>query len=192
MMTSSAFDERKAAEAAAFLLFRAGGCLPLIKLVKLLYLAERLSFQRYGEPLTGDSLVSMPNGPVLSTTYDHINGALRSIEGGWDSWISDRAGHIVGLRDPSMIRSPEQDLLQLSGSDLEVLQEVWKEFGHWDRWTLVNYTHSAACPEWKDPNGSSRPIPYKTLFISLGYSEEQSAALVARLAYQRTLSAVMG
>ena len=63
MATTPLFDERKAAEAAAFLLFMAGGKLPLIKLVKLLYLAERLSLQRYGEPLTGDRLVAMPNGP---------------------------------------------------------------------------------------------------------------------------------
>jgi hypothetical protein len=42
--------------------------LPVIKLIKLMYLAERLSLQRYGEPLTGDRLVSMPDGPVLSMT----------------------------------------------------------------------------------------------------------------------------
>jgi hypothetical protein len=41
MATTSVFDERKAAQATAFLLFMAGGKLPLIKLVKLLYLAER-------------------------------------------------------------------------------------------------------------------------------------------------------
>ena len=40
------FDERRAAQAAAFLLYRAKGRLPLIKLVKLMYLAERLSLER--------------------------------------------------------------------------------------------------------------------------------------------------
>jgi hypothetical protein len=118
------FDERKAAEAAAFMLFKAGGKLPLIKLVKLLYLAERLSLQRYGEPLTGDRLVAMPNGPVLSITYDHMNGALPSREGGWESWIADRAGHEVALRDPSKLRTPEQDLLRLSDSDSSVTGTV--------------------------------------------------------------------
>ena len=185
------FDERKAAEAAAFLLFKAGGSLPLIKLVKLLYLAERLSLQRYGEPLTGDRLVSMPNGPVLSMTYDHIQGALPSCEGGWESWVADRAGHVVALRDGSKIRTPEQDLLRLSDSDLEVLTEVWERFGHWDRWKLVRYTHSDACPEWEDPEGSSRPISYERLFSKLGYSREQAAVLVARIDAQRALNAAM-
>lgn len=182
------FDERRTAQAAAYLLYRASGVLPLIKLVKLMYLAERLSWQRYGEPITGDKLVSMPHGPVLSRTYDHINGALPSMEGGWETWIAGKAGHDVGLRDESMIRSPEQDLLRLSDSDLEVLSETWSKFGHWDRWDLVNYTHSDACPEWEDPDGSSRPIHYETLFEKLGYTTDQSQALSARLAEQRELN----
>jgi uncharacterized phage-associated protein len=191
MATTPFFDEIKAAQAAAFLLFKAGGKLPLIKLVKLLYLAERLSLQRYGEPLTGDRLVAMPHGPVLSMTYDHLNGALPSRDGGWESWIADRAGHEVGLRDPGKLRSPELDLLRLSDSDLEVLGEVWAQFGDWDRWKLVAYTHSESCPEWSDPDGSSNPIGYELLFTKLGYSPEQTAALVERINMQRALNASM-
>lgn len=187
-MRAPLFNEVRTAQAAAFLLFRAGGKLPLIKLVKLLYLAERLSLKKYGEPITGDKLVSMPHGPVLSMTYDLINGALPSVQGGWDSWVSDRASHVVALRDRSRIRSPETDLLQLSESDLEVLNEIWREFGHWDRWDLVRYTHSDACPEWEDPEGSSRPIPHEVLFRKLGYSADETAALVERLRAQSRLN----
>lgn len=187
-MKAPLFDEVRTAQAAAFLLFRAGGKLPLIKLVKLLYLAERRSLQKYGEPMTGDKLVSMPHGPVLSMTYDLINGALPSAEGGWESWVSDRASHIVALRDPGRIRAPETDLLRLSETDLEVLDEVWNEYGHWDRWALVRHMHSGACPEWEDPEGSSRPIPYEVLFRRLGYSAEESTALVERLSEQGRLN----
>lgn len=187
-MAVTLYNERRAAQSAAFLLHRAGGSLPLIKLIKLLYLAERLSLRRYGEPLTGDRLVAMPHGPVLSQTYDRINGAVPSIEGGWDSWISDRAGHVVALRDPSKVRTPEQDLMALSESDLEVLAEIWSEFGHWDRWELVRYTHEHL-PEWRDPQGSSVPISYRTLFNAFGYSQEQVVALVARLTDQERLNA---
>jgi uncharacterized phage-associated protein len=188
-MKNSLFDERRTAQAAAFLLFSGGGTLPIVKLMKLLYLSERLSLKRYGEPITGDSLVSMPHGPVLSMTYDHINGAVQSSSGGWDSWVADRSNHRVSLADPSMIRSPEQDLLRLSETDLEILQEVWDEFGHMGTWELVEYTHSDACPEWEDPEGSSRPIPYGKLFHFLGYSEEQAQNAVARLEEQRHINA---
>jgi uncharacterized phage-associated protein len=179
-MSISTFNERRAAEAAAFLLHRAGGTLPFIKLMKLMYLAERLSYKRYGEPLTGDHLVSMDHGPVLSRTYDHVKGARPSVDGGWDSWVSDKAGYDVGLKDASKVRTPEQDLLYLSDTDLEVLGEVWGEFGHWDKWALVRYTHTH-CPEWQDPNGSSAPIDPSALLSAVGYSADQVTSLMTRL-----------
>ena len=70
------YNERRTAEAAAYLLHRAGGTLPALKLMNLLYLAERLSLKRYGEPLTGDRLVSMPHGPVLVNTWARFTGSL--------------------------------------------------------------------------------------------------------------------
>jgi uncharacterized phage-associated protein len=189
MRDANFFNERRTAQAAAFLLYRSGGQLPLIKLMKLLYLAERKSLQLFGMPITGDKLVSMPNGPVLSKTYDHMNGAALSEPGGWDSWIADRAEHMVALLDPSMIRSPEQDLLQLSDSDLETLEAVWLEFGHWDRWRLVKYTHDSL-PEWEDPQGSSQAITYEKLFNVLGFGKEQAAALIERISSQAYLARV--
>ena len=189
MQDFSMFNERKAAQAAACLLHKAGGKLPLLKLMKLMYLAERLSMQRYGDTITGDSFVSMPHGPVLSMTYDHMNGALQSKEDGWDKWVSDRAENTVALRDESMIRTPEEDLLALSETDLECLGEIWSKFGHWDRWDLVNYTHSPACPEWEDPKGSSRPIPPARLLKAVGYKPEQVEVLTKRLHEQRYINA---
>ncbi|MFZ3160695.1 MAG: Panacea domain-containing protein [Rhodoferax sp.] len=186
-MSNTLFNERKTAQAAALLLFRAGGQLPLIKLMKLLYLAERQSLKQYGEPISGDKLVSMDNGPVLSKTLDYINGAVLSCDGGWDTWVSDRADHMVALRDASMIRSPEQDLLALSDSDIEVLDAVWAEFGHWDRWALVSYTHDKL-PEWQDPHGSALPISYTSLFSALGYDNTQTGALTNHLLAQANLA----
>lgn len=189
MQDFSLFDERKAAQAAAFLLHKAGGRLPLIKLMKLLYLSERASFRRYGDGITGDNFVSMNNGPVLSRTYEHMNGGWPSTNGGWDAWISDRADHMLALIDPSMIRTPQQDLGALSEADMECLGEVWDEFGHMDRWALVNYTHSDACPEWEDPHGSIRQIPPARLLKAVGYAPEQVEALTKRLREQRYINA---
>jgi uncharacterized phage-associated protein len=185
---ASPFDERRTAQAAAFLLHRADAPMQLIKLIKLLYLAERLSLQRYGEPITGDKLVSMDHGPVLSRTYNHIVGSVPSMEGGWETWITDKSNHEVALRNKNMVRSPEEDLLRLSDSDLEVLDEIWRTFGSWEAFALVDYTHSGACPEWEDPDGSSKPIQYETLFKALGYTAAQSQALTERLSAQRQLN----
>ncbi len=45
-MLKNLFNEKKAAQAAAYFLLRAGGRLDVLKLMKLLYLAERRSFEK--------------------------------------------------------------------------------------------------------------------------------------------------
>ena len=184
------FNERKAAQAAAFLLHCAGGRLPLLKLVKLLYLSERHSLNEYGDTITGDSFVAMKHGPVLSKTFDHINGDSSSVEGGWSAWVTPRQqNHDVALRNPSMITTPEDAFLALSETDIECLGEVWSHFGHMSRWELVEYTHSQACPEWKDPSGSSVPISLASIFKACGWSSEKIEMQTRRLGEQRYISA---
>lgn len=178
-MLKHLFNEKKAAQAAAYFLLRAGQPLSILKLTKLLYLAERRSFEKYGEPLTGDHPVSMPHGPVLSTTLDYMNGMLDSSEGGWETWIADRQGHFLALREPESLRSKE-DLGELSDADVEVLDEVWDRFGAMDPWTLREWTHRN-CPEWKDPEGSSQPIEPERLLGALNFSAAQGEAILARL-----------
>ena len=62
----------------------------LLSLTKMLYLAERESFKQYAEPLTGDTLVSMKHGPVLSNTLDLMNGFAKPDDAApWDQWIAE-------------------------------------------------------------------------------------------------------
>lgn len=179
------FDERKAAQAAAYLLHRAGGELELLKLMKLMYLAERRSFEAYGEPLTGDALVAMPHGPVLSAALDHANDFVPHAVGGWNHWISGRAGNRIGLRDPTMLHDPQIDLLQLSDSDLDVLAQVWDQFGGMTAWQIRNFTHDQL-PEWKDPEGGALPIRPGDLLRVLGKSRQEADAILVRL-FERDL-----
>ncbi|MGN7039399.1 Panacea domain-containing protein, partial [Neisseria sp. P0003.S003] len=81
-----------------------------------------------------DAWVSMPHGPVLSMTLDFFNGGHESVPHGWATWVSDRENRMLALRDPSMIRKPEEDLLALSETDLEVLESVWENYGQYSAW----------------------------------------------------------
>ena len=179
-MLKNLFNERKAAQAAAYFLFRASGPLSVLKLTKLLYLAERRSFERFGQPMIGDRLVSMPHGPVLSRTYNLMNGELPSVEGGWESWIADRAEHVLSLRRPDALRSPQLDLLELSDADVEILGEIWGRFGQMSGWQLREYTHDH-CPEWTDPEGSMIPMRPEELFDALKFTPEQTRAALERM-----------
>lgn len=179
-MLKNLFNEKKAAQAAAYFLFRAGGTLSVLTLTKLLYLAERRSFEQFGEPMIGDRLVSMPHGPVLSRTYNLMNGELPSVEGGWESWVADREEHTLSLRRPEALRSPEQDLLELSDADTEILAEIWGRFGQMTGWQLREYTHRN-CPEWKDPEGSMIPLRPEELFEALKFTPERTRAALEKL-----------
>jgi uncharacterized phage-associated protein len=144
------FNERKAAQAAAYLLKRHKGKINYMVLIKLLYLADRRALILRGLPVTGDRIVSMSKGPVLSGILDLINWGSANERSDWLEYVSTPEGYDVCLRKPD----PETD--ELSRYELALLDEIDERFGSWDKWTLVKYTHRL--PEWRDPNGSSFPI----------------------------------
>lgn len=179
----SMFDERKAAQAAAYFLSKSGGRMPVLKLMKLIYLADREAMNQYGYPITFDRMVSMPHGPVLSMTYDLANGSLTSAPGGWEDWVSDREGHDVSLARKLESRN---DLDELPDADLDILDAVWARFGAMDKWTIRDYTHEH-CQEWEDPNGSSYPITYEKVFQALGRNAHDAKELAGHIEAERNL-----
>ena len=170
------FNQRKVAQMAAFLLHRGRGRMKYIKLLKLLYLADRESMKRHGYPISGDRYVSMNHGPVLSQTLNLINGAVEFEEQGWNHWIADKADYEVSLRH----KVSRDALDELSEADLDVLGDIHAKFGKMSPWRLVEYTHRY-CREWQDPSGSSTPIPYETIFKALGRSSAEAKKLGARI-----------
>lgn len=175
------FNERKAAQVAAWFLRKQGGRMPHLKLIKLMYLADRQSLDEYGFSITGDLAVSMPHGPVLTMTLDLINGDVESGRDGWEAWISDRADYEVALRERE-----RDELDELSEADVGVLDQVWRRFGAMTKWQIRDYTHDH-CPEWQDPQGSSNPIPYERIFEALGRSKQEAAQLAERINEQREI-----
>lgn len=173
------FDERIAANVAAAFLRLAEGELNILKLMKLMYLVERKSYELHAEPMIGDRLVSMPRGPVLSMTYECINTGGSFVEGGWDEWVSDRADHIVSLKkDVDSI----EELPMLSTEQVHLIQQTWQTLGHLDQYQLVDFTHDPQnCPEWTDPSGSSFNIPLTELFQHLGFSAGKTSSALADL-----------
>ncbi|WP_287963026.1 Panacea domain-containing protein [Alcanivorax sp.] len=164
-------NDRKAAQLAAFFLRRAGGKLSILKLVKLMYLADREHLIRYWSPITMDHFVSMPHGPVPTATLDLINGMMDSKE--WQKVINGREGKYVSLRDELPL-----DLDELSELEEETAQEIFDQFGNMTAWKLRNWTHDN-CPEWQDPDGSSMPITYADILHKVGRLEKSKAEKIA-------------
>jgi len=170
------YSEHKAAQMCAFFLSKVeGGKMSHLKLMKLLYLADRESYRRHGHGISGDAMVSMPYGPALSQTLNHINGHTQSAPGGWDDWIADKADHQVQLKKKNITR---RDLKEMSECDMDVMAAVWEKFGGMDWRTISDYTHTH-CAEWEDPNGSSKPIDYETILRAVGYSAKHAGEIAA-------------
>lgn len=168
------FDAEKVTEAAALLLTLRGGQMHYIKLLKLLYIADREAFGAWGIPISNDNYVSMDNGPVLSQTYNLIK------EGGrvWSECISAPFGdyEIKLTSDPPTGK-------KLSRAEENVLQAVFDRYGHMNRWDLVDIVHGF--PEWKNPHGSSIPIEIEEILQALEQSPENIRAIVAELENER-------
>jgi uncharacterized phage-associated protein len=159
----------KAAQLAAQFIQLEGGRTPHLKLIKLVYLADRTSIISHGCSITGDNYVSMPHGPVPSNTLNLVNGYLPATY--WENLISDRDNHEVSLRT----NMPPTD--QLSQADLDIISSVWARFGHMDKFQLRDWTHDHL-PEWQDPKGSSLPIPIEAI-LQAGNIPEQDAKQIA-------------
>ncbi len=181
------FDEQKVAQTAAFFVRHEGGRMPILKLMKLLYLADRESIKRYGLPISGDKYASWKHGPILSSTYSLMTGDSDSAQFGWDYWISDRENHEVALvRDSS-----REFLSDLSDADVDVLEAVWSSFGHMTRWEIRDYTHDKRfVPEWEDPNGSVKPLHLKSIMQALGKTPQEIEHDVARIEAQQKLASI--
>jgi uncharacterized phage-associated protein len=164
------FNVRKAAQVAAFFARAAGGRINVLKLSKLIYLADREFASRHDEPMLFDHLVSMDHGPVNSSTLDLING-MAGPNRDWDEFVAPRSGYDVPLaRELS-----DGDFDELSAAEVAVLKHTWVGLGGLNQYELRDYTHKN-CPEWEDPHGTSSPIPYSRLYKFLGKADAEGLA----------------
>ena len=179
------FDERRAAQAASLLLERHAGRMPYIKLIKLLYLADREALIETGVPITGDRFVSMKLGPVLVRVFDLIKEPSPAEDSVWHSYVARE--HF----DAVLVGSAESD--HLSEYDEGVLREIFDSCGH-EKWPFV-VARTHALPEWTDPGKSSIPIEPEDILRYAGFSDEEieAAAAQARATYKlRTHMAAAG
>jgi uncharacterized phage-associated protein len=177
------FNIRKAAQVSAYFALKQGGAINVLKLTKLIYLADRLFMERYDAPLLDDELVSMDHGPVNSMTYDCINGN-QADRSDWNEFVADRSpfAYSIGVAPGVTV----ERLDELSRADRQVLDETWRSFGRMTQWEIRDYTHKN-CPEWENPQGSSHPIPYERVFKFLG-KEDHAAELAEAVRQDRVVT----
>lgn len=167
------FSEEKVAQMAAYLLLKRGGRMAYLKLMKLLYLANRQSMIRHGRMMGEDKLYSMPHGPVMSTTLDLIRGRA-DIDGDYWYRLIKTDHHDVCLRTDPREMDADEVFDELSRADIRILDEIYAQYGHMNRYELRDMTHLRnVCPEWHDPHGSRTLIDVREIFIDAGKTPEE-------------------
>ena len=165
------FNERKATQAAAYLLNLRGGRMSYLKLIKLLYWADRAALARWGRPITTDRHVSMDRGPVLSHVLDLVNDGDVPDEGLiWGAAVSAPDNYEVQLK-----ADPGDD--ELSEAEVGVLEEVWAAIRpHEPLGALLNWR--TGCPNGKNPVGQRDPQrSYRDILAAQGIGDEEIEAI---------------
>ena len=165
------FDEPKATEAASHVLSLSGGSMSYLRLIKLMYLADRRCLVETGFSITGDRMVSMPHGPVLSAVLNRIKDAREGIATVWREAVSPPSAYQVRLLEPP----PRTG--RLSRYEIRVLRETCDKYKPLSDWRLRDLTHRL--PEYHDPKGSMLPIDPKEILRSEGKSGKDIAWRVA-------------
>ena len=140
-MTSLDFQFRfdKALQAVGLFLRLNDGHLNQLKLLKLLYLADRESLATEGDSITGDQVLAMPKGPVLSTVYNLIKGT-DSQSYRWHRYIKKGEDHFIFI-----VEDPGTD--DLCRFEKEIIGRIDQQYKEAHALDLVNLTHTF--PEWK-------------------------------------------
>lgn len=172
------FDALKTVQAAAVLLKEEGGQMTRLRLLKLLYIADRESIAETLRPISGDDVVAMDHGPVLSWTYKMIRreGGPKNVT--WDKYIAQK-----GERDHVMVNDPGEG--SLSEYEITKLRAVSAMRRGMTDYEIADETHKF--PEWiknQPPEGSKTAVSLHDILEALGMSkyearlreEEQSEA----------------
>lgn len=159
------FRLRATVQAAAYLLkLEPDRRMGRLRLLKLLYIADREKLAECAATITGDKVVAMRLGPVLSNTYELIRTRGSSVPA-WSQHISPRHLDLVLADDPGTS--------ELCRYDRAKLKEVWERYYDVEDEDLSEITHEFT--EWRKnfPEGStsSHPIPWEDVFQALGRPE---------------------
>ena len=155
------FDERKAAQAASILLERAGGSMDYLKLIKLLYLADRAALIETESPITDDHYASMKHGPTPCQVLELILQEHPREDSIWHRYVRRQ------YFDALLCGRVESE--QLSESNVDLLNDTYETYGKLRPSQVVSQTQ--ALPEWQDPGVTSIPIDPADILRYAGYSE---------------------
>lgn len=118
-----------------------------LKLVKLLYFADKYHLIKYGRTVTNDKYVAMFHGPVGSNTKDVLDFDDISLEEDEFEYASSLLKKVSDNSFNINSSASLESLEFLSETDIESLEFVVNNFGSMGTWEIRDFSHKY--PEWK-------------------------------------------
>jgi len=179
------FNERKATQAAARLIKRAGGAMNYMVLIKMLYLADRETLLQWGRQITGDEYFTMKLGPVLSHVHDLITEEQPPEEvHPWTESISRTKWDVVLISDAGDS--------ELSEAEEEVLDSVFSKFCGYlnDPFGFPDWIH-IHLPEIKEIKGGRIPLSLSEIMTAGKKSYEEIAIVLEEIEMLENIDALL-
>ncbi len=115
----------------------------ITKLVKLLFFADFLHFEKYGRAIIGDIYYHLPEGPVPTTSYDLYKDTFeKKVKTGLEEFVkvnSEKIGNYI-IEKIEPLREFNEDVF--SESDIDVMKEIAEKFYDETGTSLARMTHA--------------------------------------------------
>lgn len=157
-----AFNELRAAQAAARILRRHGAPMPAAKLAQLLYLADRWFLVEHHATITGDEFISTSDGPALRRIRDLASGSASAPHADWPR-------HISISPDALACPTPNDDETQLSEAASDFLDRIHDRFAPDPPQVLEERLRSLS--EWRGACDEDSPINPREILQAAGHAD---------------------
>jgi uncharacterized phage-associated protein len=163
------FDVQKAIQAAGELLRFERNRMSYLRLLKLLYLADREAIRERGLPILGSRAVAMESGPLHSDVYSLVKGIHES-SAVWSQFFSTIGYQVETTRQPENGLLSPYEINKLRNvsekyapfTDVDICREMTHSFDEWSK----NYQE-----------GTSRPITLEDIIDAVGRRGDKRSIL---------------
>ncbi|MBC8868014.1 MAG: DUF4065 domain-containing protein [Planctomycetes bacterium] len=163
------FDPHKTIQAAGVLLRRERNRMSYLRLLKLLYIADREALREHGMPILGSRAVAMDDGPLHSDIYDLVKGKHEQIPL-WSRFFCTEGYQIQVIEQPENGLLSEYEIDKLNGTcdkyapftDYQICHQMTHTFDEW----IETYQES-----------TSKPIELENIIAAVGRSGDVASIL---------------
>jgi uncharacterized phage-associated protein len=127
-------------------------------ILKLLFFADKRHLNTWGRPIVGDRYCALPYGPVAQTTYDLLKRDPLAME---VLQVEDLPFEVQNRYRVRPLRTP--DFTKFSESDIEVLEEIWAQYGQLNFNELTRASHDD--PAYKKAEQEGRAVMFYADFL---------------------------